>query len=117
MILFFDTSALVKFFHREEGTDVVVSLISDLKNELWVSELARLEFIHAPSRFFQDFCKLKNFFQRNSRDPIVQVVFLIAGIDDPQMFQVQVFNGNVHGPFSAGSICVFKFKTKPLPGD
>jgi PIN domain nuclease of toxin-antitoxin system len=28
MILFFDTSALVKFFHREEGTDVVVSLIS-----------------------------------------------------------------------------------------
>jgi len=31
MILFFDTSALVKFFHREEGTDVVVSIISDLK--------------------------------------------------------------------------------------
>ena len=30
MILFFDTPALVKFFHWEEGTDVVVSIISDL---------------------------------------------------------------------------------------
>lgn len=50
MILFFDTSALVKFFHREEGTDVVVSIISNLKNEVWVSELARLEFICALHR-------------------------------------------------------------------
>jgi predicted nucleic acid-binding protein len=50
MILFFDTSALVKFFHREEGTDVVVSIISDLKNEVWVSGLARLEFICALHR-------------------------------------------------------------------
>jgi len=50
MILFFDTSALVKFFHREEGTDVVVSIISDLNNEVWISELARLEFICALHR-------------------------------------------------------------------
>ena len=34
MILFFDTSALVKFFHREEGTDVVVSIISGLKRSM-----------------------------------------------------------------------------------
>ena len=53
MILFFDTSALVKFFHREEGTDVVVSIISDLNNEIWVSELARLEFICALHRRFR----------------------------------------------------------------
>ena len=50
MILFFDTSALVKFFHREEGTDVVVSIISDPDNEVWISELARLEFICALHR-------------------------------------------------------------------
>ena len=50
MILFADTSALVKFFHREEGTNVVVSIISDLDNEVWVSELARLEFICALHR-------------------------------------------------------------------
>lgn len=40
MIRFPDTSALVKFFHREEGTPVVVSIMSDLTNEIWVSELA-----------------------------------------------------------------------------
>ena len=49
MILFVDTSALVKFFHREEGTDVVVSIISDLDNEVWVSELPMVLF-----RIFQD---------------------------------------------------------------
>ncbi len=32
MILFFDTSALVKLFHEEQGTNVVVSLISDRNN-------------------------------------------------------------------------------------
>lgn len=53
MILFFDTSALVKFFHREKGTDVVVSLIADPNNEVWVSELARLEFICALHRRFR----------------------------------------------------------------
>lgn len=44
MILFFDTSALVKFFHREKGTDIVVSLITDPHNDVFVSELVRLEF-------------------------------------------------------------------------
>ncbi len=50
MILFFDTSALVKFFHKEEGTDVVVALISAPDNDIWVSELARLEFVSAVHR-------------------------------------------------------------------
>lgn len=50
MILFLDTSALVKFFHQEEGTHVVVSIMSDLINEIWVSELARLEFVCALHR-------------------------------------------------------------------
>jgi hypothetical protein len=31
MILFFDTSTLVKFFHREAGTDVVVSMFFSRK--------------------------------------------------------------------------------------
>jgi hypothetical protein len=33
MILFFDTSALVKFFHREEGTDVVTNHQIDQINQ------------------------------------------------------------------------------------
>lgn len=52
MILFFDTSALIKFFHRENGTDTVVSLVTDPGNSVWVSELARLEFVCAlPRRY------------------------------------------------------------------
>jgi PIN domain nuclease of toxin-antitoxin system len=35
MMLFFDTSALVKFFHRERGTDVVVSMISSSKEQVF----------------------------------------------------------------------------------
>lgn len=43
MILFFETSALVKFFHNEEGTDAVTELLNSQENEIWVSELVRLE--------------------------------------------------------------------------
>ena len=32
MNLFFDTSALVKFFHEEEGTESVTNLILDQNN-------------------------------------------------------------------------------------
>jgi len=53
VILFFDTSALVKFFHREKGTDVVVSLITDPGNSVWLSELARLEFVCAVYRRYR----------------------------------------------------------------
>lgn len=53
MILFFDTSALAKFFHREEGTDVVTSLITDPGNRVWVSELAKLEFVCALHRRYR----------------------------------------------------------------
>lgn len=41
MILFFDTSALVKFFHNEEGTEAVTELLNSRENETWISELIR----------------------------------------------------------------------------
>jgi len=47
MILFFDTSALVKVFHEEKGSEVVTPLIKAKDNEVWVSELARIEFLSA----------------------------------------------------------------------
>jgi predicted nucleic acid-binding protein len=47
MILFFDTSALVKVFHQEKGSEVVTSLIKAKDNEIWISELARIEFLSA----------------------------------------------------------------------
>ena len=54
MNLFFDTSALVKFFHEEEGTDIVTELILDQNNEVWISELGRLEFISTVFRRFRN---------------------------------------------------------------
>ena len=54
MNLFFDTSALVKFFHEEEGTDIVSDLILGQHNEVWISELGRLEFISAVFRRFRN---------------------------------------------------------------
>ncbi len=54
MILFFDTSALVKFFHNEEGTEAVTELLNFQENEIWVSELVRLEFVSALHRRFRN---------------------------------------------------------------
>ncbi len=54
MNFFFDTSAFVKFFHEEEGTDIVTELILEQNNEVWISELGRLEFISAVFRRFRN---------------------------------------------------------------
>jgi len=43
MKLFFDTSALVKYFQREDGSDEVQALIDDQANEVWALSLALLE--------------------------------------------------------------------------
>ncbi len=47
MKVFFDTSALVKYFHEEEGADIVTQLIDNLDNDVWISELALIEFVSA----------------------------------------------------------------------
>lgn len=54
MILFFDTSALVKFFHEEKASETVTHLILSKDNEIWVSDLARIEFISAIFRKFRN---------------------------------------------------------------
>ncbi len=43
MKLYFDTSALVKYFQREEGSDEVESLVDDKTNQVWALSLALLE--------------------------------------------------------------------------
>lgn len=53
MNLFFDTSALVKYFHPEAGTEQVTALIQDEANTIWLSELARLAFFSALFRRFR----------------------------------------------------------------
>ena len=54
MILFFDTSALVKFFHNEDGTETVTNLLNSQENNIWISELAKLEFLSALHRRFRN---------------------------------------------------------------
>lgn len=54
MKLFFDTSALVKFFHEEEGTEFVTTLIASQENEIWILELVCLEFMSALFRRFRN---------------------------------------------------------------
>jgi len=54
MILFFDTSALVKFFHEEEGSENVSGWIYDSANEIWLLDLAKLEFTSAIFRRFRN---------------------------------------------------------------
>jgi predicted nucleic acid-binding protein len=54
MILFFDTSALVKFFHNEDGTKAVTELLNSQENKIWISELAKLEFLSALHRRFRN---------------------------------------------------------------
>ena len=54
MNLFIDTSALVKFFHEEKGSEAVTELITSQENEVWILELVRLEFINALFRRFRN---------------------------------------------------------------
>lgn len=54
MILFFDTSALVKFFHNENGTEAVTDLLNSQENKIWISELVKLEFLSALHRRFRN---------------------------------------------------------------
>ena len=44
MRLFLDTSALAKLFVPEAGTAALIAMVSQPDMEIWVSELARLEF-------------------------------------------------------------------------
>jgi len=54
MKLYFDTSALIKAFHQEHGTDIVIKLLSADENLIYVSELTRIEFKSALYRRFNN---------------------------------------------------------------
>ncbi len=52
MNVFLDTSALVKLFHEEKGTEAVTDFIKKT-NVIWISELAKLEIISAFCRMLR----------------------------------------------------------------
>ncbi len=47
MNFFFDTSALVKLFHEERGTEEVTELVEQHRGNLWCSALAQVELTSA----------------------------------------------------------------------
>ena len=53
MNIFLDTSALVKFYHEEEGTASITNLILDCSGDIFISELAKLEMISSFCRRFR----------------------------------------------------------------
>ena len=71
MNVFFDTSALVKFFNVEQGTDRVTELILSRSNQIYISELARLEMLSA---FYRKF--------RNHQIDLVHLNEAISGFND-----------------------------------
>lgn len=71
MNVFFDTSALVKFFNVEQGTEHVTELILNRRNRIFISEFARLEIYSALYRKF-----------RNHQIDNVQLNEAISGFND-----------------------------------
>lgn len=71
MTLFFDTSALVKLFHDEVGSEAVLALLDRDGPTVVVSELARLEFVTAMHRMV-----------RNREITDAQLVEALAAFDD-----------------------------------
>ena len=53
MKLFIDTSALVKFYHEEEGTASITAMILDCSGDIYISELAKLEILSSFCRRFR----------------------------------------------------------------
>lgn len=53
MRYFLDTSALVKIYHRESGSDIVLSIYNG-DNVVFISELSRIEFISTIYRRFRN---------------------------------------------------------------
>lgn len=82
MNLYFDTSALVKFFHDEDGTDVVTNLILNEINTCWIIEIAHLELTSAVYRRY-----------RNNEINDDQLAVVLAGlIKESLRFKTEPFN-------------------------
>lgn len=54
MTLYFDTSALVKLFSKEQGSEYIQKQVLNAENEIWVLELANIELICAIYRKYRN---------------------------------------------------------------
>ncbi|NIJ54630.1 type II toxin-antitoxin system VapC family toxin [Dyadobacter arcticus] len=85
MNLFFDTSALVKYYLPEAGSDKVDQLIGSTENHVWLSELLKTEFYSALFRRF-----------RTGELSAIQIQSAINGFEiSIQQFHIQPLNSLV----------------------
>lgn len=54
MKYYFDTSALVKIYHREHGTSKVLDIYDNVDNSIQISELGRVEFLSTIHRKYRE---------------------------------------------------------------
>lgn len=54
MKLFLDTSALIKAFHKEKGSDTIIKLLTNDDVKIWISELTKIEYKSAIYRVFNN---------------------------------------------------------------
>lgn len=81
--LFIDTSALVKYFHEEPGSERVSALIDDEGSLVWIAALARAEFASAMHRKFREHVLTKD-----------QLKHVLTGFNDV----IQAFRTEPLGP-------------------
>jgi uncharacterized protein len=82
---FLDTSALVKLYHQEPGTEVVEAWAADEGVELWISDLSRAEF---HSVFMRKVCEAE------LSVAAVEAVFESFRADLEQRFRVVPLSGD-----------------------
>lgn len=54
MNYYFDTSSLVKIYHRESGTQNALNIYKNTENKIMISELSSLEFLSAIHRKYRE---------------------------------------------------------------
>lgn len=54
MAYFYDTSALLKIYHKEAGTEVAEKYYLDLEKQIYISEVSRIEFNSSLHRKYRE---------------------------------------------------------------
>jgi predicted nucleic acid-binding protein len=70
VIYFLDTSALLKYYHEENGSREVIKIIESTSNSIWLSELAFVELNSAFMRRYRE--------KQLSSQDVDRLIFLVA---------------------------------------
>lgn len=54
MKYYFDTSSLVKIYHLEKGTEIVLEIYKNSDNLIMISDLCKIEFLSTLHRLYRE---------------------------------------------------------------